>query len=41
MKLIKVFSLSALVGMALVACNNSNDFHQQLDTEHAFFGNRT
>ena len=25
MKIIKVFSLSALVGLALVACNNSSD----------------
>jgi uncharacterized lipoprotein NlpE involved in copper resistance len=35
MKIIKVFSLSALVGLALVACNNSSDFHQQLAKEHA------
>ena len=28
MKIIKVFSLSALVGLALVACNNSSDLHQ-------------
>ena len=25
MKIIKVFSLSALVGLALAACNNSSD----------------
>jgi uncharacterized lipoprotein NlpE involved in copper resistance len=35
MKIIKVFSLSALVGLALVACNNSSDLHKQLAEEHA------